>query len=96
MIASIIKPWLSYVSLCCSAQTFFCKKCEQITEFMNVSEYTACIASYMINNTVLILQYFHDKAAAKEIDYLSVSCPYGKCKWSGEYRLFQVSKITSN
>ena len=40
-----------------------------------------------------MLQYFHDKAAAKEIDYLSVSCPNEKCKWSGEYRHFQVSKL---
>ena len=38
-----------------------------------------------------ILQYFHDKAVAKEIDYLIVSCPYDKCNWTGEYRHFQVS-----
>ena len=41
----------------------------------------------------MILQYFHDKAAAKEIDYLSVSCPYERCKWSGDYCHFQVSEL---
>ena len=35
------------------------------------------------------IQYFHDKAIAKEIDFCVVSCPH--CSWTGEYRYYQVS-----
>ena len=38
-------------------------------------------------------QYFHDKAVAKEIDNLHVSCPHDKCNWTGVYCHFQVGIV---
>ena len=73
-----------------SAQTFFCKKCKEIIQFTNVSDGIRSY-SYKDSHTNFILQYFHDKAVAREIDNLSVSCPHDKCNWTGEYRQFQVS-----
>ena len=40
-----------------------------------------------------ILQSFHDKAIAKEIDNTVVACPH--CDWNGEYHRLQVKKVKS-
>ena len=39
------------------------------------------------------MQYFHDKAISKEINYATITCPYCN-NWSGEYRHYQVSDIS--
>lgn len=81
------------ILFCYSVQTFFCKKCKETIDFKNVSECKADNHALQFYKNTVILQYFHDKAVAKEIDHLSVSCPYDKCDWTGEYRHFQVSEL---
>ena len=61
-----------------------------MTEFMDVSK---SIDNSMQLYKFYIIQYFHDKAVAKEIDHLSISCPHEKCNWTGEYLNFQVGKV---
>ena len=39
----------------------------------------------------LLLQYFHDKAVAREIENTIINCP--QCSWTGKYCLFQVRML---